>query len=178
MFSQLAQRGSQSEAERDGQPPSVAILGQVREGLEGLVKVGCGLAERGAIADPSAGLLAVGHSLVPRLAPQGMVRQAFDLLDHPLGRERFEGLNNARVQHPPLLQQETTVGYLVRQGVLEGVFLLGEQAGLIQELCRLQMRQAAVQRRLGHIRNGPQQGEGHVRANHGSGLEQVFILRR
>ena len=66
----------------------------------------------------------------------------------------------------------------MRQGMLEGVFLLGEQAGLIQELRRLQVCQATVQRLLGHIRNGPQQGEGHVRANHGSGLEQALVLRR
>jgi hypothetical protein len=66
----------------------------------------------------------------------------------------------------------------VRQGMLESVFLLGEQARLIQELRRLEVCQAAVQRRLGHVRNGPQQGEGHVRANHGGGLEQAFVLRQ
>ena len=73
--------------------------------------------------------------------------QAFDLLGHPLRRERLEGLDNARVQRPPPLQQEAAVGHLVRQGMLEGVFRLGEQAGLIQELRRLEVRQAAVQRR-------------------------------
>ena len=54
---------------------------------------------------------------------------------------------------PPLLEQ-TPVGHLVRQGMLEGVFRLGEQAGLIQELRRLEVRQAVVQRRLGQVRNG------------------------
>ena len=48
-----------------------------------------------------AGLLAEGDGLVPHLAPQGMVRQAFDLLGHPLGRQRLEGLDQARVQPPP-----------------------------------------------------------------------------
>jgi len=33
-----------------------------------------------------------------------------------------------------------------------------------------------VQRRLGPVRNGPQQGEGHVRAHHGGRLEQAFVL--
>ena len=80
---------SQSEAELDGQHPGVAVLGQVREGLEGLLEGGHRLAERGAVVGPGAGLLAVGHGLVPHLAPQGMVRQAFDLLGHPLGRERL-----------------------------------------------------------------------------------------
>ena len=63
-----------------------------------------------------------------------MVRQTFDLLDHPVGREHLEGLDNTPVQHPPPLQQEAAVGHLVRQGMLEGVFRLGEQARLIQKL--------------------------------------------
>ena len=160
ILSQWRQRASQREAELDGQPPGVAVLGQVREGLEGLLEGGHRLAERGAVVGPGAGLLAVGHGLVPHLAPQGMVRQAFDLLGHPLGRQRLEGLDNARVQPPPPLQQEAAVGHLVRQGMLEGVFRLGEQAGLIEELRRLEVRQAAVQRLLGQVGNGLQQGKG------------------
>ena len=106
------------------------------------------------------------------------MRQAFDLLGHPLGRERLEGLDQARVQHPPPLQQEAAVGHLVRQGMLEGVFRLGEQAGLIQELRRLEVRQAAVQRRLGQLRNGLEQGQGHLGANHGRRLQEPLLLRR
>jgi hypothetical protein len=85
-----------------------------------------------------------------------MVRQAFDLLSPPLRRERLKGLDQTRVQPPPSLQQEAAIGYLVRQSMFEGVFWLGEQARLIQELRRLQARQAAVQRRFGHVRNGLQ----------------------
>jgi hypothetical protein len=115
-----------------------------------------------------------------------MVRQAVDLvwasprspLRCPLGCERLEGLNKARVQPPPPLQQEAAIGHFVRQGVLESVVLLGEQTRLIQKLHRLQMHQAAVQCRLGHVRNGPQQREGHLRANDRRSLEQTFVLRR
>ena len=149
----------------------------MREGLEGLLEGGHRLAERGAVVGPGAGLLAVGDSPVPHLTPQGMVRQAFDLLGHPLGREGLEGLDQSRVQHPPPLQQQAAIGYLVRQGVFEGVFRLGEQARLIQKFRRLQKCQAAVQRRLGQVRNGLEQGEWYFRANHGGGLEQAFLLR-
>ena len=45
IFSQYAQRASQSEAEINGQPPGVAVLGQVREGLEGLLEGGHRLME-------------------------------------------------------------------------------------------------------------------------------------
>jgi hypothetical protein len=144
VLSQCGQRAIHSEAEVDSQYPGVAVLGQVRKGLKGLLEGSHRLAERGAVAGPGAGLLAVGHGFVPHLAPQGMVRQAFDLLGPPLGRQRLKGLDNAPVQYPPPLQQETVVGDLVCQGMLESVFWLREQAGLIQELRRLQVRQAAT----------------------------------
>ena len=60
--------------------------------------------------------------------------------------------------------------------MLEGVFVLGEQARLIQELRRLEVRQAAVQRRLGQVGNGLQQGQGHLGANDGGGLQQPLLL--
>jgi hypothetical protein len=81
------------------------------------------------------------------------------------------------MEHPPLLLEETAVGHLLGQGVRERVDQLGEQTRLIQELDVLEMRQAAVQCLLGYVRNGPQQGEGYVRANHGRYLEQAFLLR-
>ena len=78
------------------------------------------LVERSTADGPGTGLLAVGHRLVPHLAPQGMMRQAFDLvralpagkqalrprspLGSPLGRQRLDGLDQARVQPPPSLQ--------------------------------------------------------------------------
>src|SRR5215510_9563315 len=99
-LSQLGQRSSQREAELDSPYSSVAGLGQVRESLEGLLEGGSRLAERGTVVGPGASLLAVGDSLVPHLAPQGMVCQAIDLLGPPLGRQRLKGLDNPRMQHP------------------------------------------------------------------------------
>src|SRR5262249_962087 len=78
-LSQGAQRGCQSEAELDGQPPSVTVLGQVHEGLEGLLKGGHRLAECGAVVVPGTGLSAVGDGFGPHLAPDGMTRAAFHL---------------------------------------------------------------------------------------------------
>ena len=103
MLSQSAQRASQRKAEIDGPPQVSPSVGQVREGLEGLLEGGDRLAEGGAVIGPGASLLAVGDGLVPHLAPHGMVRQAFDLLGHPLGRQCLERLDNARVQLPPPL---------------------------------------------------------------------------
>ena len=51
---QCRQRASQSEAEIEGPHPGVAVVGQVREGLDGLLEVGQCLAERGAVPGPGA----------------------------------------------------------------------------------------------------------------------------
>src|SRR2546428_214734 len=55
MLSQCAQRAIHSEAQIDGQLPGVAVLRQVREGLEGLVEEGQRLAECGAVVGPPEG---------------------------------------------------------------------------------------------------------------------------
>src|SRR5262249_16581787 len=81
---------------------------------------------------------------------------------------RLKGLDNASMEHPAPLQQQAAVGHLVRQGMLKSVFWLGEQARLIQELRRLQVRQATVQRGFGQLGNGLQQGQGYLGTNHGS----------
>ena len=54
---------------------------------------------------------------------------------------------------PPLLQQ-AAVGHLVGEGVLEGVRLLREEARLVEELRRLKVRQAPVQRLFGQLGDG------------------------
>ena len=49
MLSQLGQRAIHSEAEIEGQYPGIAVLGQVIEGLEGLLVVAHPLTECGAV---------------------------------------------------------------------------------------------------------------------------------
>jgi len=58
------------------------------------------------------------------------------------------------VQHPSPLVEEAAIGDLVGQGVLEGILALGEQARLVEELCSLELCQAAVQRFLREVGNG------------------------
>ena len=77
----------------------------MREGLQGLLEGGHRLAEGGAVVGSGTGLLAADDGLVPHLAPQGMVRQAFDLLGQSVGIQRFYSLENSGMQPPPPLQQ-------------------------------------------------------------------------
>ena len=156
----------------------LAALGEMCQGRQRLLKIRHGLTVRRARHCSAPGLPAVGQRLVPHLAPHGMVRQPFDLLGQAVRVEPFEGLDNAPMQRPPPLLEQTAVGHLVGQGVFEGEFALGEQPRLIEELGRLQVGQATVQVRLGQLGNGLQQGQGHLGANDRGGLEQVFLLRR
>src|SRR6266571_1253995 len=110
-----------------------------------------------------------------------MVRQAFDLIwGLPSGRkvlrprsrfgqavrsETFEGFHNANVEYAPSLLEQAVVGDLMGEGVLEGIGMVGEEPRLVQELGGLEVRQGAVDRRLGQLSNGLQQGQGHLVAN-------------
>src|SRR5262249_21994889 len=100
------------------------------------------------------GLPTVRHGLVPDLAPQGMLGQPFHLLGQTVGIEPFTGFDDAGVEGMSPLLQKTTVGHLVGEGMLEGVFELGEEAGFVEELGGLQMAESAAQLRLGQLRNG------------------------
>jgi len=75
----------------------------MRESAKSLLEVPHGLV----MGQPRYGLLpglpAVRHGLVPYLAPQGMVCQAFDLLGHAVFGEYLKRLDQARMQHPPPL---------------------------------------------------------------------------
>ena len=149
----------------------------MREGterlLEGPHRLAVGRARQGLLPR----LPAVRQGLVPHLPPQGMVRQPFDLLGHPLPSERLKSLDNTRVQYPPPLLEQTTVGHLVGQGVLESKVALGEQPGLVEELGGLQVGQPAVQGLFWQLRNGLEQGKGHLRPNDGGRLEEAFLFQ-
>jgi hypothetical protein len=106
-----------------------------------------------------------------------MVGQAFHVLGQALGIEGLQGLDNPGVQAAPPLLQEAAVGHLMRQGVLKGVLVLREETRFVQELGRLELCEAAVQRFVGRVGNGLQQRPGHLGADHGGGLEEAFILR-
>src|SRR5215469_15804933 len=106
------------------------------------------------------------------------MRQAFDLLREPLRVQRLDRRDDASVQSAPPVLQDAPVGRLVREGVLEGVFEVREDARLVQELGGLKTTQRPTQVVLGRVGNGLQQREGHILANDRGGLEQTLVLGR
>ena len=147
-LAQRKERTTQVEAEINGLRLRIRMRGEPVQRAQRLLEVGHRLAVRRVGEGIGPGLAAVGHGLVPHLTTQGMVRQSVDLLGQPVGIQLLQGRHNAGVQHPPPLLEETAVGHLVGEGVLEGVLPLGEQARLVEELGPLELRQTAVQRLL------------------------------
>ena len=178
VFSERRQGITQVKPEIDGLRQRVLVLGEVLQGHQRLLEGGHCLAIGRAHHRLGPRLPAVGHGLVPHLAPVSMVRQSIDLLDEPLRRQPFEGCHNAGMERAPPLLEDTPIGHFVRQGVLEGVFQVREQARFVEELGRLQMRQAHAKRLVRHLGNGLEQRQGHLRADHRRRLQQALLLRR
>src|SRR5262245_54298279 len=155
-----------------------AALREVPEGCQSLLEVHYSLSESRTRERLDPGLPTVRHGLVPDLAPQGMLGQPFRLLSETIGIKPFAGLDDTGVQGPPPLLQETAVGHLVGEGVLEGVFQLGEEASFVEELGGLQVAEPAAQFLLGQLPDSLQKGDGHLRTNDRRGLEEPLLLRR
>ena len=105
-------RRAQREPEINALFACLPRLRQLREGPEGLLE---GL-HRLAVGGPRHGLLprlpAVRQGLVPDLAPQGMMGQAFHLLGHPVPGKRLQGRDDAGMQRSPPLLEQPAVGHL------------------------------------------------------------------
>jgi hypothetical protein len=70
------------------------------------------------------GVTKVREGLAPRLTPEGVVREAFNLFIQALGRKPFDGLDNPSVEGAPTLLEQAAIGHLLRERVLERVFEL------------------------------------------------------
>src|SRR5262245_49700054 len=105
-----------------------------------------------------------------------MIRQALDLFCQSVPSERLRRLDDAGMQHPPPLLEQTAVGHLVRQGMLEGVLALRKEARLVEELSGLEVGKTTMQTHFRQLGDGLQEGEGYFVPNHRGGLEEVFLL--
>src|SRR5688572_21732140 len=91
------ERRAQGEPEIDGLLARGALLWQMREGTEGLFEVPYSLTVRRARQGLLPRLPAILQSLVPHLASQSVMGQAFDLLGYLLSSERLDGLHDTGV---------------------------------------------------------------------------------
>jgi hypothetical protein len=123
-----------------------------------------------------AGLPEVRNRLLPQLAPEGMVSQAFDLPAQPIRVERLERLHNPRMEYAPTVVEHAPVGHLVSEGVLERVLEIREDARLVEELGGLEVGEPTAKAFLGHVGDGLQECEGHILPDDGGSLKQRLVL--
>src|SRR2546425_5127135 len=91
-----------------------AILGEMREGSERLLEARDRFPVSRACGSLRPGLTKVGDSLVPDLAPEGMVGEAIDLLGQPGGIQLFDRRQDLRVKGPPSVLEEIEQLYATR----------------------------------------------------------------
>jgi hypothetical protein len=104
------------------------------------------------------------------------VRQAFDLVAHPVPGESLQRLDNAGMQCPPPLLEKAAIGHLVRQGVPEGEGPLGHHARLIEQVGGLKVHESLLQCVLGELGKGLHERHRHLKTDHRGGLEEGLLL--
>ena len=74
-----------------------------------------------------------------------------DLPVEAIPMEHLDRVDDPRVQLAATLLQQAAVRDLVRERVLEGVFEIRKQSGLVNELGGLQVVQSATERLVGQV---------------------------
>ena len=106
----------------------------MRQRDEGLIERGGRLAMGRVGKGPVAGLTEIAESLLPQFSPQRVVGNAVHLLRQTVVAKRhFHRLDDLRMDNATALLEETAVGHLVCQGMLEGVFKIREKGGLVEK---------------------------------------------
>ena len=95
-----------------------------------------------------------------------MVGKPVDVLGQPVGIEPLDGLHDPAMEGAPPVLEQTAIGHVVGQGMLEGVLEVGENAGLVEELRGLQATDGGVQLFLGVLGNRLEQHQRDVLPDH------------
>src|SRR5215813_1178039 len=88
---------------------------------------------------PEASLIEVGNRLLPCLALKRVMAQTLDLFGQALGIERLDRVDDLGMELTPPVVEHAPVGDIVGERMLEGVLDIRKQAGLVQELGRLEV---------------------------------------
>jgi hypothetical protein len=98
-----------------------------------------------------------------------------------LGFDRLRKLLLQHLRNPllillPCALEHRLIGHLLGERVLEGVVELTHHPRFVEELGRLEVRQALLQRCLRPLGDGLEQRHRHLHTNDGSALQEVFVL--
>ena len=107
----------------------------------------------------------------------GVGRQPIGVFGEAVSIPGLDPLHHAAMQGPTPLLKQAAVRHLVREGVLECVFEIGEKSGLVQELGGLEPAEALAQGFLALVCDRLEEGERDVLADHGGRLKKPLVLR-
>lgn len=91
-----------------------------------------------------------------------VVRQPFGLRLGRGDKPGLQDLGNLPMELLPCTDQQRLIGGLPGEGVLEGIDRGGEEACFVEELGRLQMRQALLHGGIWDLDDGVQHGQRHL----------------
>jgi hypothetical protein len=131
MLEPLPEGMAQAKVDIDRLLVARAPLGEMLQGHQRLLEARPRFPTGRACHRLVARLAAIGDGLVPHLAPQGMTRQPFHLVGEPVGIALFDGRDNAAMEQAVPLVQQPSLGHFRRQGVLQGILALRQQAGFV-----------------------------------------------
>jgi len=132
------------EPQVDGLLVYVAPVGEMLQGDQRLLEGRQRLPRGRACRRRRTSLTAVGHGLFPYLPPESVVGEPFDLISLSIGKGRLKRCDDLGMERAPPLLEQTPVGHLVGECVLEGVFPLGKEPRLVEKFGRLQVGQATM----------------------------------
>src|SRR5207245_6425673 len=93
-------------------------------------------------------------------------------------KRHFHRLDDLRMDNATALFEETAVGHLLCQGMLERVLQVWEEPSLVEELGGLEIAEVSAKRVVRLFRDCLQKREWHVLADNGCGLQEGFVLGR
>src|SRR4030095_6997840 len=120
----------------------------------------------------------VGAARPPEPPPPGVGGQPLHVLGQPIRIAVLYGADNLSMQGLAPFLKQGAIGDFMGERMLEGVFGIREEAYLVQELGRLQIRESPLHRVLRQPRHGVEQHEGYVLADDGGRLEQLLVVLR
>ena len=106
------------------------------------------------------------------------MRELLDVLVETVRVQLLDGVDERPVECAPALAEKAAIRDLVREGVLERVLEVREQARLVQELRALESTEPLVQPILVEAGDREQQAERDALAHDGRRLEQAFVAGR
>jgi hypothetical protein len=110
-------------------------------------------------------LAKIRDGFLPQLAAQGMASQPFDVLSQPARIEALDRLYDPAMECAPLILEQTAIGHVVGQRVLEAVHEIGGDRSLVQELRGVQAADRGMQLVLRAQADRLEQGERNVLPN-------------